>query len=429
MKVTGLEVLRCDAGWRNYYFLKLSTDERITGWSEFDEGFGSPGITAVIERLSGRVIGQPVFDHERIYAELYCLTRPAAGGVVAEGLGAIENALLDAKAKALGVPCYALLGGKIRERVRVYWSHCATWRINHPTFFQPAITDLDGVKKTGAEAKERGFTALKTNIFLHDQKPLHGWRPGFGVPFFPELNVEKRLLRNLRTHLEAIRDGAGPDMDLLLDLNFNAKTEGYLKILRTIADIDMFWIEIDSYDPEALGYIRRQSPHPISSCETLLGMREFLPYFRAQSMDVAIIDAVWNGVWQSMKIAKPGRGARGQHRAAQFLRPPRLVHERAFRGGSAEFAHHGDRRRPAALGCRAVHPCAGIRGRVFRRPGSSGLGLRAARGSARRAPAETDRRPDELPSEALRTAKSRSPCAPWCRSTAAISASLPRDRG
>ena len=303
MKVTALDVLRCDAGWRNYYFLKLSTDQGITGWSEFDEGFGSPGITAVIERLTSRVVGQPVFDHERIFAELYCLTRPAAGGVVAEGLGAIENALLDAKAKALNVPCYALLGGKIRERVRVYWSHCATWRINHPSFFQPAITDLDGVKQIGAEAKERGFTALKTNIFLHDEAAPRGWRPGFGVPFLPELNVEKRVLRNLRAHLEVICDGAGPDMDLLLDLNFNARTEGYLKILRAIADIDMFWIEIDSYNPEALGYIRRQSPHPISSCETLLGLREFLPYFRAQAMDVAIIDAVWNGVWQSMKIA------------------------------------------------------------------------------------------------------------------------------
>jgi galactonate dehydratase len=65
----------------------------------------------------------------------------------------------------------------------------------------------------------------------------------------------------------------------------------------------MFWVEIDSYSPEALGYIRRQSPHPISSCETLLGLREFLPYFREQAMDVAIIDAVWNGVWQAMKIA------------------------------------------------------------------------------------------------------------------------------
>ncbi len=65
----------------------------------------------------------------------------------------------------------------------------------------------------------------------------------------------------------------------------------------------MFWIEIDTFNPDALGYIRKQSPHPISSCETLIGLREFLPYFRAQAMDVAIIDTPWNGVWQSMKIA------------------------------------------------------------------------------------------------------------------------------
>ena len=70
-----------------------------------------------------------------------------------------------------------------------------------------------------------------------------------------------------------------------------------------MADLDMFWVEIDSYRPEALAYIRRQSPHPISSCETLLGLREFPPYLREQAKDVAIIDAVWNGVWQSMKIA------------------------------------------------------------------------------------------------------------------------------
>ena len=112
MKVEGLEVLRCDAGWRNYHFLKLTTDQGIAGWSEFDEGFGSPGVSAVIERLADRVIGQPVSEHERVYAELYCLTRPAAGGVVGEGLGAIENALLDAKAKALRVPCYACSAAK-----------------------------------------------------------------------------------------------------------------------------------------------------------------------------------------------------------------------------------------------------------------------------------------------------------------------------
>jgi L-alanine-DL-glutamate epimerase-like enolase superfamily enzyme len=77
----------------------------------------------VIARLAPRVVGQPVSEHERIYADLYCATRPGAGGVIAQALGAIENALLDAKAKALGVPCYDLLGGKVRDRLRVYWSH------------------------------------------------------------------------------------------------------------------------------------------------------------------------------------------------------------------------------------------------------------------------------------------------------------------
>jgi L-alanine-DL-glutamate epimerase-like enolase superfamily enzyme len=302
-KVTSIETLACDAGWRNYHFVKLTTDAAAVGWSEFDEGFGSPGVAAIIERLKSRVIGQSLGAHERIYAELYCATRPAAGSVVAQAMGAIENALLDAKAKSLGVPCYELLGGKVRDRVRVYWSHCATWRINQPDYYKPAITSLDGVKAIGREVREKRFTAMKTNIFLYEDGKPRGWRPGFGSPFFPELNVDRTVLRNLRMHLEAIREGAGPDVDLLLDLNFHAKTEGFLKILRAIADLDMFWVEIDCYSPEAIAYIRSHSPHPISSCETLLGLREFLPYFRAQAMDVAIIDTPWNGVWQSMKIA------------------------------------------------------------------------------------------------------------------------------
>jgi L-alanine-DL-glutamate epimerase-like enolase superfamily enzyme len=304
-RIRSIETLAADAGWRNYHFVKVVTEDGVTGWSEFDEGFGAPGVATAINRLGARVVGQPVGEHERIYAELYAATRPAAGGVVALALGAIENALLDAKAKALGVPCYELLGGKVRDRIRVYWSHCCTWRINHPAWYKPAITDLDGVKAMGREVREKGFSACKTNIFIYDQdrKNPKGWRPGFGSPNEPAVNVERNVLRNLRMHLEALREGTGPDVDILLDLNFNAKTEGYLKILREIADLDMFWIEIDTYNPEALGLIRRQSPHPVSSCETLLGVREFLPYFREKAMDVAIIDTPWNGVWQSMKIA------------------------------------------------------------------------------------------------------------------------------
>jgi len=303
VKVTAVETIECDAGWRNYYFVKISTDKGITGWSEYDEGFGSPGVGAIIEKLKGRLIGQSVNNHEQFFQLAYCLTRPAAGGVIGQAMGAIENALLDAKAKGLGIPCYELFGGKLRDQVPVYWSHCPTWRINHPQFYGNAVTDLAGVKKTAVEARERGFSALKTNLFIHDDGPAFAWRPGFAVPYRPELPVTPKLIRNIREHLEALREGGGPDLGLLIDINFNAKPEGLLRLLRALDDLDLFWVEIDSYSPKALAYVRQHSPFPISSCETLIGLKEFLPFFEHQSMDVAIIDGVWNGMFQALKIA------------------------------------------------------------------------------------------------------------------------------
>ncbi|HZD27039.1 MAG TPA: mandelate racemase/muconate lactonizing enzyme family protein [Alphaproteobacteria bacterium] len=305
MTVAAIETLHCDAGWRDYHFLKLTAADGTVGWSEFDEGFSSPGVSAVIERLVPRMIGQQLVAHERLFTDLFAATKQSAGGVVAQALGAIENALLDAKAKRLGVPCHVLFGGALRERIRVYWSHCATWRINFPEFYPPAITDLDGVRAIGEEARRRGFTALKTNIFLYEAEGTNPrlWMPGFAVPFEPGLNVERVIVDDLRRHLGALREGAGPDMDILLDLNFNARAEGYIQALRGLADLGLFWVEIDSLNPEALADVRRHATMPISSCETLLGLRQFLPYFKSRAMDVAIIDGVWNGMWQSLKIA------------------------------------------------------------------------------------------------------------------------------
>lgn len=117
-------------------------------------------------------------------------------------------------------------------------------------------------------------------------------------------------------HLEAIRDGAGPDIDLLLDLNFNAKTEWVLEDLAGHQGHGHVLVEIDSFNPQALGYIRRRAPHPISSCETLLKLREFLPYFTEQAMDVAIIDTPWNGVVVNEDHRRRRGSLRGQRGAA-----------------------------------------------------------------------------------------------------------------
>lgn len=301
--VARLETLACGAGWRNYYFVKLTTSDGVVGWSEYDEGFGNPGIGDIIARLAPRIVGQSVFQHERLYQMLRAATRPGTGGVVGQALGAIENALLDAKAKTLGVPCYELLGGKIRDRAAVYWSHCTTWRISRQPWYEPAITDKAGVVALGREVRERGFKAMKTNVYRYENGKPIGWATGWGIPFAPELNVDRRLLAGVREHLEALAEGGGSDVEILLDLNFNARTEGYLRIIREIADMDLFWVELDTFDPQALAHIRSQSRHPIASCETLMGLQQFLPFFRAQALDVAIVDLIWNGAWQSMKIA------------------------------------------------------------------------------------------------------------------------------
>ena len=300
--IQSVETRHCDAGWRNYHFLRITTDEGVVGWSEYDENLGATGLTAVLEEMAPTLIGEPVEATERIRAELVGQARQSFTGVMAMAVGTIENALLDAKAKELGVPCVDLLGGAVREEIPVYWSHCGTYRVSRPEWYEP-IETLEDVEALGEEVRDSQFSALKTNIFdFSGEEPTY-WAPGFGQPFHPSLTIEDAQIRELRRYLEALRDGTGPDVDILLDLNYNAKPEGYIRILRELADFDLFWVEIDSPNAAALADVRHESPHPVSSCEALAPHEAFVPYLREQAMDVVIIDALWNGVFQSTKIA------------------------------------------------------------------------------------------------------------------------------
>jgi galactonate dehydratase len=120
VKITALECLHADAGQRNFDFLKISTDEGLIGWSEYNESFGGKGVTAAIGHLAPAVVGKDPRAYEAVVALLYATRRQASGGMVQQAIGAIENALLDIKAKALGVPVYELFGGPVRERIRLY---------------------------------------------------------------------------------------------------------------------------------------------------------------------------------------------------------------------------------------------------------------------------------------------------------------------
>ena len=308
MRITAIEDLHCDAGWRDFSFLKITTDTGLVGWSEYMESYGSEGLSAVIRRIGARLIGADPRPVERHTAFLHGLTRAAPGGINQQAIAAIENALVDLKAKALGVPVYELLGGPVRDRLRLYWSHCGTWRVRFLEQIEAwtgaaPIRSLEDVTAQGAEVAARGFKGLKTNIMRFDgpEPALH--MPGFNAPFAPDLPVDRALIDGLCAQMDAFRQGAGPGVGLHLDLNFNFRTEGYIRIAQAMEAFDLAWLEIDTPDPAALAEIRRCSRTRIASCESLFGRRQYRPFFEQQAVDVAIIDVPWNGILEAVKIA------------------------------------------------------------------------------------------------------------------------------
>src|ERR1044072_9545571 len=209
MKIVKVEDLHCDAGWRDFSLLKTTTDDVIGGWSEYNECYGAGGLTAVIRRLAQSLIGADPRPVELITSTFYAVTRQAPGGINQQAIAAIENALLDVKAKALGVAVYALFGGPVRDRLPLYWSHCGSYRLrNADVMGVEPVRSLDDVVKLGKHVKDSGFKALKTNIFRFDLDPPSMHQPGFarGVRH-PELNADRATLAAIAEWLAPLRRG------------------------------------------------------------------------------------------------------------------------------------------------------------------------------------------------------------------------------
>ena len=209
MKIVKIEDLHCNAGWRDFSFLKITTDEGLIGWSEYNEGYGSAGLTAVIRRMAQDLIGHDPRPIERIMARQQAITRQAPGGLNQQAMAAIENALLDVKAKALGIPVHELFGGPVRDRLPLYWSHCGSYRFrNAEVMGVEPVRSLDDLVKLGKHVKERGFKALKTNIFRFDCDPPNMHQPGFARgPGYPELNADGATLGRDRRRAGGVPPG------------------------------------------------------------------------------------------------------------------------------------------------------------------------------------------------------------------------------
>ena len=300
MRIVKIEDLHAKGGFRTYSFLKITTDEGLIGWAEYRDDYIAFCVTPVIRRFAEAVIGMgPHPGAERISATLHATTRLAPGGLNHQAIAAIENACLDIQAKALGVPVHALFGGPFRNRLTVYWTHCGSFRVRCADLFErvlgkPPIRTLDDIKRLGKEVVVARLKGVKTNPILFDgTKPRMfngGWRISHrvsrsktGQPFYCCVVTDQ---------LAAFREGIGPDTKFMIDLSFNQRTDGFMRVAKAVEPFNLSWLEIDIHDPEALALIRRSTSTPIASLEAIYGLKNYRPFLQRYSVDVAIIDAI-----------------------------------------------------------------------------------------------------------------------------------------
>jgi len=302
MKITGIEtfVVRTQA-YQPWLFCAVRTDAGITGYSEFGVGKLAHGLPGIVRDLAGGLIGEDPGPVEKLYFDMYRRTRMASGGAVQMAIAGIELALWDIKGKALGVPVYELVGGPFRSTQRVYWSHLATYRAHKPELFDAnPLRTMDDVAACAAEAVQKGFTAFKTNIVFPGENSTSLLQGAAGAN---DQNAPTKLVNHIVEQIAAMRKAVGPDVDIALDINFNFKTEGAIRIARALEPYRLMWMEIDNQDPKALAQLKSSTRTPICSGEQLVGLRQYQPYFDLRAMDFVKVDVQWQGFSQAKNVA------------------------------------------------------------------------------------------------------------------------------
>ena len=290
MKITKIEPILCDSAWGVWIFIKVQTDEGITGWGECSDHRGcTNGLLGCIKDLELALVGKDPRPVEKRYADMYRLARQALGGVALKAVAGIDCALWDIKAKALGVPVYELLGGPCQDKIRAYWGHCGLYRTRIADLMKiPSIKTLDDVSKLGKEVVSRGFTALKTNIMLAgepDQTPL------------------KDNIAILKKILTTFREAVGDKVEIAVDLNNTFNNNGFISIGKALEPFDLMWLEIDANDPDALLQAKESVRIPICSGGILCTGKAFNPFITKRAMDVVMVEVGGCGFTEAKKIA------------------------------------------------------------------------------------------------------------------------------
>jgi galactonate dehydratase len=286
MKITGIDTLVCQAGMRNWVFVKVTTDQPgLIGWGEATLEWKTRAIVGAVADIAPLMMGTDPRDIEQAFQRM---TRHGFWRLGVEGMSAIsgiEMALWDILGKVLGQPVWRLLGGKTRDYLRTY-SHLGMGD-------QSAVYGSTVAETVSAHARklvDLGYDALKI----------------VPVPY-THYHADNKSLRVFEALMDDLRDTVGPDVDIMVDFHGRpASISAARAYLRLMIPHRVMFAE-EPVPPENMAdysSLTAEGQVPIAGGERLVGRREFAQAIAARAFNIAQPDIVHvGGLWESRKIA------------------------------------------------------------------------------------------------------------------------------
>lgn len=279
MKITDIEPVIVHVNHRgDWVFVLVHTDTGLTGLGEASHSGNDALCVATLGLFKTQLVGKSPLEINARWQEM---ARLNAGRIGHTALSGVEHALWDILGQHLGVPIHELLGGALRQRVRLYAN------INrHVSERTPA-----GFARAAAQAVDEGFTAIKLAPFdeLNQRDhirtgPQAAWRKG----------VER---------VRAVRKAIGESVELAVDCHGRMEASEAVIVGRELASCNLFWYEEPvRHDMLAdLAAVTQAVPMPTASAEQIFGVEGFRPFLTDRIVDVIMPDVKHAGGLQEMR--------------------------------------------------------------------------------------------------------------------------------
>jgi galactonate dehydratase len=293
MKITNVEVLRMQAHserQNNWLFVRIHTDSGITGIGEGSLQYKDAALSAEIENFGAYLRGKDPFQIEHVWTSLHRRVTWSGGAVTMSAISAIDLALWDIKGKALGVPVYELIGGKVRDRVPLYANG----------WFVGERPSAHGPQGRGSE-EEMAWYASGAKAAV-----AKGYRCVKVYPFNGvQVITPERIARGVGI-VRAIREAVGPGIEVAVDVRRRLNIWSARRIAHKLEPLDIAWLEepILFDNATAMADFARAVRVPVSTGEELYTRWEFRELLEQNAVGIIQPDICHaGGVSELRKIA------------------------------------------------------------------------------------------------------------------------------